>query len=79
MDIDTVDAVVFRVEEYGVYLNYGDYIVLVLIPDVSIERVKCLKNEFFIGQKARVYLGEYIPQKGLFKGSFVHPSLRLRP
>ncbi len=59
------------VEEYGIYLSFDGGRIIVLIPDASSERIKCLKSTFSVGQELDVFLIKYIEEKKIYKGSLV--------
>jgi ribosomal protein S1 len=66
---DLIEADVTRVEVYGVYLKFRDEEIVVLIPDVSHERVSDLRSRYTVGDRIRVRILEYVPERSLFKAS----------
>jgi small subunit ribosomal protein S1 len=66
---ETVSATVKRVEPYGVYLDGPEGEIIVLIPDVSHERIPDLKKHYSIGDQVRVHVLKYVPERKLFKGT----------
>ncbi|MCM8541266.1 MAG: hypothetical protein NE328_13410 [Lentisphaeraceae bacterium] len=67
----SVIATVDKVEVYGLYLVKDSETILVLIPDVSLERISDLKALFKEGDTVKVKVLEYIEGKNLFKGSLI--------
>jgi len=65
----SVTASVTRVTEYGVYLEHQSTEIIVLIIDVSDERIRRLADLFAVGDKVSVYISEYIPQTKQYKGT----------
>lgn len=64
-----VSATVKRVEPYGIYLNALEGEIIVLIPDISQERIPDLKQYYSIGDTVRVRVIKYVPERKLFKGT----------
>jgi ribosomal protein S1 len=64
-----VEAEVTRVEAYGVYLRFHDAEIIVLIFDVSNERIADLKARYRAGERVRVKILEYVPDRQLFKAT----------
>lgn len=62
-------AEVVRVEPYGVYLAWDGEEVIVLVPDVSDERILCLAEEYRPGQRVSVRILEYVESRKMFKGT----------
>ena len=62
-------ARVTRVENYGVYLQFDDLDVLVLIPDVSYERISDLHSMYAVGDAVPVKILRYVSSEGAFKGT----------
>jgi ribosomal protein S1 len=65
---DIVEAAVTRVEAYGVYLHVGENEILVLIPDVSYERVD-LTAKYKLADSVRVRILAYVAEKNAFRGT----------
>lgn len=65
----TVMARVTRVETYGVYLKFDGLDVLVLIPDVSHERISDLHSLYAVGDAVPVKIFRYVSEVGAFKGT----------
>ena len=65
----TVNAIVKRVEPYGVYLNTPEGEIIVLIPDISQKQIPDLKQYHAIGDMVCVHVIKYIPERKLFKGT----------
>jgi ribosomal protein S1 len=64
-----VVARVTRVEAYGVYLECDGNELIVLIPDVSHERVPDLRAKYQLGDKVTVRVLSYIEDRKLFKAT----------
>jgi ribosomal protein S1 len=62
---------IYQVEEYGVYLSCGEENFLVLIVDVSRERVRDLHALFSVGDTVKVRVLENIPAKRIYKASMI--------
>jgi ribosomal protein S1 len=65
----TVVARATRVEEYGLYLTYEGQSLIVLIVDISNERVGDLKKKFKPGDTVPVRILSYHDELNLFKGT----------
>lgn len=74
---DIVDAVVRRIEEYGVYLAADGDTILVLIPYIGWQRVRHPSAVVSIGQQVRVKIQRYCEEYGVYVGSIkaAHPEL----
>ena len=64
-----VDAEVERVELYGIYLRFSQGEVIVLIPDVSYERIPDLTKKVHVGDRLLVKILEYVEDRHVFKGT----------
>jgi ribosomal protein S1 len=64
-----VVARVTRVEPYGLYLTYETLSLIVLIPDVSYERIADLKATFKPGDTVPVRILSYHEDRNMFKGT----------
>ncbi len=66
-----VNAVVERIEHYGLYLREGERVILVLIVDISKERIARLEDVFGVGQSVSVNVLFYVPERGVYKGTMI--------
>lgn len=62
-------AQVTRVEPYGVYLRFPHGEVIVLIPDVSYDRVPDLTVRYSVGDDVQVKILDYVEDRKLYKGT----------
>jgi ribosomal protein S1 len=62
---------VTQVEHYGLYIETGEGPALVLIPDVSKERIPDLAAAYKAGDSVRVKLLRFVPERGLFKATMI--------
>src|SRR5437660_1171353 len=71
-----IEAIVTRIEHYGVYLQHQGETVLVLIPEVAWQPVKDLKEAFHPGDRLKVYALRYNYVDRAIVGSFrrLHPE-----
>lgn len=66
---EVVTAEVTRVEAYGIYFRGPNATeIIVLIPDVSTERIKNLNDYCSVGDLRRVRILKYVSEKKIFKG-----------
>ena len=65
-----IEAIVTRIEHYGVYLQHKGETVLVLIPEVAWQPVKDLKETFHPGDRLKVYVLRYNYNDRAIVGSF---------
>jgi ribosomal protein S1 len=68
---DRVNAVVARVEVYGLYLEHAGSPILVLTPDVSTKRPVDLRSTFAVGDRLAVRILRYVPEASLYKATVV--------
>jgi ribosomal protein S1 len=73
---EVIEAEVTRVEAHGVYLQFHDCEIVVLIPDVSYDRIPDLQARYKPRDRVRVRILEYVSQRNLFKATIkdVGPS-----
>jgi ribosomal protein S1 len=64
-------AVIKRIEPYGLYLHERNRTILVLIVDISRERIPDLAQRFQVGQIVKVNVLRFVPEGGMFKGSML--------
>jgi ribosomal protein S1 len=71
-----IEAVVTRIEPYGVYLQHDGETVLVLIPEVAWQPVRDLRDKCQIGERLPVYVLRYNYVDRAVVGSFrrAHPE-----
>jgi ribosomal protein S1 len=65
----TVVTRVTRVEPYGLYLTYEGQSLIVLIPDVSHERIADLEAKYKPGDTVPVRILSYVEDRNLCKGT----------
>jgi hypothetical protein len=67
----TVEAVIERIEPYGVFLRHGDSVILVMLPDIAItrEEVRIAMQNFVISQTVTVTICRYNEDKSQYIGS----------
>lgn len=76
---DQVDAVITRVEAYGLYLEHVGSPILVLAPDVSMKRPLDLSAEFTVGEHLTVRILRYVPETSVYKATVVGDPETERP
>ena len=76
---DQVEAVITRVEVYGLYLEHAGSPVLVLAPDVSNRRPLDLSAEFAIGDHLTVRILRYVPETSIYKATVISDPETERP
>ena len=67
-------GVIERIEPYGLYLRDGERKIIVLIPDVSRDRIRDLSEIFQIGQSVNVAVISFVEDRGLYKGTMIDMS-----
>ena len=68
---DRVEGVITQVEPYGLYLTHDGEVVLVLAPDVSLQRPLDLPTTYAAGDRLMVRILRYISEKSIYKGTVV--------
>jgi ribosomal protein S1 len=68
---DVVQAIVTRIEHYGLYLDHEGETILVLAPDVSDERPLDLHAKFSVGSHLTVKVLRLVAQQSTYKGTMV--------
>lgn len=68
---ESVDGEVTRVEHYGLYVKTSEGEAVVLIPDVSKERIPDLKAAYSVGDRVRVRLLRFVEEKGIHKATMI--------
>ena len=71
LENDFVLGRVNKVEEYGIYLDCNNHDILVLIVDVSSERICELRAKFALGKEIKVRILAYVPEKKIYKGTMI--------
>ena len=64
---DRVEGVITRVEPYGLYLTHDGEVVLVLAPDVSLQRPLDLPSTYAAGDRLMVRILRYISEQSIYK------------
>jgi ribosomal protein S1 len=70
MEKEIVKAKITRVEHYALYVTDGERQIIVLVPDVSNERIH-LKEKYKVDQLVSVQIIKYIPQENIFKATMI--------
>lgn len=68
---EPVDGEVTRVEHYGLYVKTPDGDAVVLIPDVSKERIPDLKAAYSVGDQVCVRLLRFVAEQGIHKATMI--------
>jgi len=66
---EQIDGVVARVEHYGLYVKTPKGEAVVLISDVSQERIPDVKEAYNVGDKVRLQLLHFVEAQGLYKAT----------
>lgn len=68
---ESIDGVVTRVEHYGLHVKTPQGEAIVLIVDLSKERIPDLKAAYGVGDKVRVRLLRFVEGHGVYKATMI--------
>ncbi len=68
---DIVNAVIYRVENYGLWLKIEKYTAFILIPDIPNPPIHYLDKEFSVGEQVKVKIVRYIPEEDEYKATMI--------
>lgn len=66
-----IDATITRVEHYALYVHTSQGDAIILIPDVSTERIHDLKMQYSIGDIVQVRLLCFVEDESLYKATML--------
>ncbi len=71
MTEETLEGTVTRVEAYGLYADTPKGPAIVLLPDISKERIVSLSDRFRPGDSVRLRILYFVEDRGLYKASML--------